>query len=185
MPALALKKTVRKKTVARGGETHHADCLIHDLQLQSCLPIPKNRKSRSECVKVNWEGILPIQGKVVVIEDDPTLQAILTAFLEDLGADFVAFDNADDALTHLLDTRGECILVIADHGVPGQVQGTEFVEMVKGRWPHIAAILTSGYLIAPSAVPAETIYLLKPWSLDELVVAVAALLQPGSPINKR
>ena len=87
-------------------------------------------------------------------------------------------------MTYLLKTHGDCALVIADHGVPGQVQGIEFIEMVKGRWPHIAAILTSGYLIESIEVPAQTIYLHKPWSLDDMVVAVAALLQPEHPISK-
>lgn len=135
-------------------------------------------------MKVNWEGVLPIQGEVIIVEDDLTLQSIMTEILTDLGANTVAFETADDALTHLLEVRGQCLLVVADHGVPGQIQGTEFVEMVRGRWPHIAAILTSGYLICQSAVPAGTIYLLKPWSLDDLVVAVAGLLQPGVAINK-
>ncbi|MCX2898734.1 response regulator [Pseudomonas mandelii] len=135
-------------------------------------------------MNVNWEGILPIRGKVIVIEDDPTLQMLLTDIMKEIGAETVAFDTADDALTYLLQANGECPLVIADHGVPGQVQGTEFIQMIKGRWPHIAAILTSGYLIGPETVPADTIYLHKPWSLDDMVVAVAALIQPGLPITK-
>nr|WP_263597753.1 hypothetical protein [Pseudomonas fluorescens] len=68
--------------------------------------------------------------------------------------------------------------------VPGQIQGIEFIEMVRGRWPYISAILTSGYLIDPATVPASTIYLHKPWSLDDLVIAVASLLQPDHPISK-
>lgn len=135
-------------------------------------------------MNVNWEGILPIRGKVIVIEDDPTLQMLLIDIMKEIGAETVAFDAADDALTYLLQAHDECSLVIADHGVPGQVQGTEFIGMIKGRWPHIAAILTSGYLIDPEAVPADAIYLHKPWSLDDMVVAVAALVQPGIPITK-
>lgn len=135
-------------------------------------------------MNVNWEGILPIRGVVLVIEDDPTLRSLLIDIMEEIGAKTVGFDTADDALTHLLEDNGQCQLVIADHGVPGQIQGTEFIEMVKGRWPHIAAILTSGYLIDPGAVPTGALYLHKPWSLDEMVVSVAALLQPGFPIQK-
>ncbi|WP_434702559.1 response regulator [Pseudomonas sp. Z1-12] len=135
-------------------------------------------------MNVNWEGILPIRGEVIVIEDDPTLQSLLTDILAEIGATTVAFDMADDALTYLLEAHSKCLLVIADHGVPGQVQGTEFIEMIRGRWPHIAAILTSGYLIDPTAVPTETVFMHKPWSLDDMVVAVAGLIQPGFPITK-
>lgn len=136
-------------------------------------------------MNVNWEGFLPFRGEVIVIEDDPTLQSLMTDIMDEMGAKTVPFATADDALTYLLGAHGECALVIADYGVPGQIQGIEFIEMVTGRWPHIAAILTSGYLIESTEVPAQTIYLHKPWSIDELVTAVAELLQPDKPISKR
>ena len=104
--------------------------------------------------------------------------------MAEIGAKAVAFETADDALTYLLEAHDQCRLVIADHSGPGQIQGIEFMEMVKGRWPYIAAILTSGYLIDPATVPPSTIYLHKPWSLDDLVISVASLLQPDHPISK-
>ncbi|WP_233095379.1 response regulator [Pseudomonas azotoformans] len=104
--------------------------------------------------------------------------------VSEIGATVRQFDSADGALTYLLQNHEKCRMVIADHGVPGQIQGTEFVEMVKGRWPSIEAILTSGYALDLSTLPPATIYLHKPWSLDELVVSVAALLQPGHPLRK-
>jgi DNA-binding response OmpR family regulator len=135
-------------------------------------------------VNVNWEGILPIQGEIIVIEDDPTLRSLMVDIVEEIGAKALAFETADDALTHLLEAHDQCRLVIADHGVPGQIQGIEFIEMVRGRWPYIATILTSGSLIDPASVPPSTIYLHKPWSLDDLVIAVVSLLQPEYPIRK-
>lgn len=135
-------------------------------------------------MNVNWEGILPIQGEIIVVEDDPTLRSLMVDIVEEIGAKVTAFNTADDALTYLLHAHEHCRLVIADHGVPGQVQGTEFIKMVCGQWPHIAAILTSGYLIDPDTIPASTVYLHKPWSLDALVVAVTSLLQPDHPVRK-
>lgn len=135
-------------------------------------------------VKVNWEGLLPLAGEIIVVEDDPMLRALMVEIVEELGAKASAFETADDALTYLLQSHDECHLVIADHGVPGQIQGIEFIEMVKRKWPTIAAILTSGYEIDPAAVPLTAIYLHKPWSLDDLVVAIVSLLQPGLPIRK-
>nr|WP_283777421.1 response regulator [Pseudomonas nunensis] len=127
---------------------------------------------------------MPIQGVVVVVEDDPTLRSLMVDIVAEIGAKALAFETADDALTHLLQAHGQCRIVIVDHGVPGQIQGIEFIEMVKCKWPSIAAILTSGYLIDPETVPVETIYLHKPWALDDLVIAMASLLQPGYPIRK-
>jgi hypothetical protein len=90
-------------------------------------------------VNVNWEGIQPIEGDIVVVEDDPTLSSLMVDIVAEIGAKAIAFD---------------------------------------------AAILTSEYLIDPQIVPASTIYLHKPRTLDDLVIAVASLLQPGYPIHK-
>lgn len=133
---------------------------------------------------VQWKGFLPIEGTVIVIEDDPTLRTLMEEIVSEVGGDAISFGTADDALSYMLQTNDKCRLVIADHGVPGQIQGIEFIEMVKSRWPSVAAILTSGYLIEPQAVPPSSIYLHKPWSLDDFVTAVAALLQPGIAIHK-
>ncbi|WP_443694153.1 response regulator [Pseudomonas sp.] len=135
-------------------------------------------------VNVNWEGLLPIQGEIIVVEDDPTLRMLMVDIVSEIGATVRQFDSADDALTYLLEAHDNCCLVIADHGVPGQIQGTEFIEMVRGRWPIIGSILTSGYALDLASIPPLTIYLHKPWSLDELVVAVASILQPNHPIRK-
>ncbi|WP_367082593.1 response regulator [Pseudomonas sp. HOU2] len=130
-------------------------------------------------MNVNWEGLLPIEGLVIVVEDDPTLRGLMADILADIAADVIEFGTADDALTYLLEHRGECSLAIVDHGLPGQIQGAEFIELAKTRWPAIATILTSGYLIEPATVPSGTIYLHKPWSMDDFVNSVSALLQPG------
>lgn len=128
--------------------------------------------------------MLPIAGTIIVVEDDPTLRELMTAILAEIGATTLAFETADDALTFILQSQGHCPLVIVDQGLPGQIQGVEFIEMIQSRWPQIASILTSGYLIDPTEVPPTTIYLHKPWSLDALIIAVASVLQPGKPVLK-
>ncbi|MFJ3370584.1 response regulator [Pseudomonas sp. NPDC086251] len=135
-------------------------------------------------MNINWEGLSPISGDVLVIEDDPTLRTLMTDILTEIGAHSLAFETADDAITYLLETQGQCILVIADQGLPGQIQGAEFIEKVRSKWPSIASILTSGYELKPSEIPSSTVYLHKPWGLDDLVIAIAGLLQPGNPIHK-
>lgn len=132
----------------------------------------------------NWEGILPLKGDVIVVEDDDLLRSVITEVLIDIGSTFYAFSTADDALMHMLSAKTGCALVVADHGVPGQIKGTEFVNLVCQKWPGTAAILTSGYELDASSVPAGTIYLQKPWSIDMLVLAVAELLQPGVPVRR-
>lgn len=66
----------------------------------------------------------------------------MTDILSEIGVECRAFRSADDALTYLLEANGHCPLVIVDQGLPGQIQGAEFITMVKGKWPCVASILT-------------------------------------------
>ncbi|WP_044286816.1 response regulator [Pseudomonas simiae] len=134
---------------------------------------------------LEWEKLSPVTGRVIVVEDDPTLRILMVDIMTEIGLHSVDFETADDALIYLLSMPEGCPLVIADHGLPGQLQGAEFIEMVKAKWPSTATILTSGYALEPSIVPSPTTYLNKPWSLNDLVMAVANLLQPGAPLGKR
>ncbi len=135
-------------------------------------------------MNVGWNHLLPVPGKSIVIEDVPTLCALMTDILSEIGVESRAFGSADDALTYLLEAHGHCPLLIVDQGLPGQIQGVEFIAMVKGKWPGVASILTSGYAIEEAMIPPSTIYLHKPWALDDLVLAVSTLLQPGYPLQK-
>jgi len=120
---------------------------------------------------------LSLSGKtVIVIEDDPTLRTLLVEILSELGATCAAFDNAEDALINMLGLKDECSLIVVDHGVPGSIQGMEFISMAHERWPGLPAILTSGYQLDSSQVTPPVIYLCKPWSIDELADAISMAL---------
>ena len=124
---------------------------------------------------------LSLSGKtVIVIEDDPTLRTLLVEILSELGAACAAFNNAEDALITMLGLKNECSLIIVDHGVPGSIQGMEFISMAHERWPGLPAILTSGYQLDASQVTPPVIYLFKPWSIDQLADAICKALSAAS-----
>lgn len=77
-----------------------------------------------------------MEGTVIVVEDDPILRSLMTDILAELGATVTSFKTADDALTYLLQSQGQCPLVIVDQALPGQIQGVEFIfEMIQHRRP--------------------------------------------------
>jgi DNA-binding NtrC family response regulator len=127
-------------------------------------------------VNVNLAELLPITGHVIVIEDEPVLRMLLEETLAEIGFSSATFDNAASALTHLISIKGECALIIADQGLPGGIQGSEFIRLAKEQWPSIPSILTSGYLIDEQVIPASTIYLHKPYTLDQLETTIATVL---------
>lgn len=111
---------------------------------------------------------------LVVIEDNGLLAELLSNHLEErLGWTCVRFDNADDALVHLLQQQQSPGLVITDHLMPGQLRGGELAEMLLQRWPALPMVITSGYgYEITTALPEQVIFLQKPWTLDEVDSAV-------------
>jgi DNA-binding NtrC family response regulator len=110
----------------------------------------------------------------VVIEDNSMLAELLGNHLEErLRWSCVRFDNADDALVHLLQQQEAPGLVITDHLMPGQLRGGELAEMLLQRWPALPMVITSGYgYEITTALPEQVIFLQKPWTLDEVDSAV-------------
>jgi len=111
---------------------------------------------------------------LVVIEDNSLLAELLSNHLEDrLCWTCRQFDNADDALVHLLQQQDAPALVITDHLMPGQLRGGELAEMLLQRWPALPMVITSGYgYEITTALPPQVIFLQKPWTLDEVDSAV-------------
>lgn len=131
-------------------------------------------------MKLEADGLSLRGCRVLVVEDDDTLRMVLTDILAELGAAASGFDNAEDALFHLLENHGDCSLVIADHGVPGTLKGLELLQMVGEKWPEIPTILTSGFQLESFGERLPFEFLFKPWSVDELTAAISrALAKPG------
>jgi DNA-binding NtrC family response regulator len=128
-------------------------------------------------VSVDWDELMPITGHVIIIEDEPVVRMLLGETLAEIGFTSAAFDNAGVALTHLIHLQGDCRLIIADQGLPGGIQGTEFIRMAQDRWPSIPAILTSGYLVDEQVIPPATTHLPKPYTLEQLEETIATVLR--------
>lgn len=132
-----------------------------------------------------WEKLLPQRGWAIVVENDTTLRILMVGILAEIGLRSLEFATADSALTYLLQTQGDYSLVITNQVLPGRVQGEQFIEIMQAKWPLTAAILTSSCELDYSRTPSSMTYLHKPWSMDDLVIAVATRLQPGNTIHKR
>lgn len=130
-----------------------------------------------------WKGKLPVSGEIVVVEDDDILREVLEDALSDLRAKVVIFSTADAAFKHVLDSHGHCSVLITDHGVPGRLNGTQLAETFRAKWPSIGLIVTSGYALDPESLPRDTVYLQKPWAINQLISAIAMLVQPGVPVS--
>lgn len=140
-----------------------------------------NLEKESE-VSINWAELVPNTGLVIVIEDEPVLRMLLEETLAEIGFSSATFDNAASALTHLISIKGDCTLIIADQGLSGGIQGSEFIRLANEQWPSIPSILTSGYLIDEQVMPPSTFYLHKPYTLGKLETAIATVLSQPLPL---
>ncbi|MDB5931829.1 MAG: sensor hybrid histidine kinase [Polaromonas sp.] len=81
---------------------------------------------------------------VLIVEDNETLAQMTREILSALGYRVAWAANAAAALDLLAEDRGRFELVFSDVLMPG-MNGIEFGELVRARYPGLAVVLTSGY----------------------------------------
>ncbi|HEV7921067.1 MAG TPA: ATP-binding protein [Thermoanaerobaculia bacterium] len=112
--------------------------------------------------------------RVVIVEDDPSVAAGLSALLESEGIEVEIAASARDAMELL--ERQPPGAIIVDVGLP-DMMGTELYDRIELRWPHLPVIfITSSiervqieaYLMHPHAA-----FLRKPFEGEQLLDALA------------
>jgi CheY-like chemotaxis protein len=81
-------------------------------------------------------------GSVLVVDDDPTVLAVLTDMLEDLGCDVSCADNGPDALDQLRQ-NDQISILITDINMPG-MDGHELAHLAKRIRPALKVLQLSG-----------------------------------------
>jgi FixJ family two-component response regulator len=123
-----------------------------------------------------WSGVLPIHRDIVIVENDKAVRELMVEILDGIRADIATFASTSEALNHMLDSYGNCSLLITDHGPPGNLSGLALAAMFQAKWPRIPVILTCGCGLATDILPDGIVYLQKPWPIDVLISAVRRLL---------
>ena len=109
---------------------------------------------------------------VLVVEDDAFLRMAAAGFIEDAGFETLQASNADDAVS-LLEARDDIRIVFTDIDMPGSMDGLKLAVAIRGRWPPIEIIVTSGkYSVPPGALPSRGIFFRKPYMEQEVVTAL-------------
>ena len=82
--------------------------------------------------------------KVLVVEDNVEVGNFSTQLLRDLGYATTWASTADEALALLGDDGAGFDVVFSDVVMPG-MNGVELGRIIRGRWPALPVVLTSGY----------------------------------------
>ena len=115
---------------------------------------------------------------VLVVEDEHLLRMDTASSLEDIG--FIVYEagNAAEAI-RCLEVRSEIRLIFTDVNMPGSMDGLALARYVRGRWPPVKIIVTSGYVKIPDGdLPAGAAFIEKPYypkqvaqKMNELIAA--------------
>lgn len=80
---------------------------------------------------------------VLVVEDEAIIRMNIVQAAIDAGYDVLEASNADDAL-EVLENRDDIRAVFTDVNMPGSMNGLRLACFIRGRWPPIQLIVTSG-----------------------------------------
>jgi PAS domain S-box-containing protein len=111
---------------------------------------------------------------VLAVDDDSLVLLNIVAMLEDLGHTVLEAHSGREALDILHATPVD--LVVTDQAMP-RMSGLQLVRTVADKWPHLPAILVSGYAeLAPDAYSGIN-RLAKPFRQEQLAQAIADALR--------
>jgi CheY-like chemotaxis protein len=116
---------------------------------------------------------------ILVVEDNSEVKAVAIALLEQLHYRTIAVDSAPAALKTLASGR-RIDLVFTDVMLPGNVDGLALAKTIRGKYPAIPVLLTSGYAKALTGRHGLPI-LRKPYQISALDEAIRESLNAGRP----
>jgi CheY-like chemotaxis protein len=113
---------------------------------------------------------------VLIVEDEPILRMFAALTIEEAGFAVLEAENADEAI-RILETRSDVRIVFTDIDMPGSMDGIKLAAAVRGRWPPIRIMLTSGYRsVTASELPARSVFLQKPYQPERVVAMLHQMM---------
>jgi CheY-like chemotaxis protein len=112
---------------------------------------------------------------VLIVEDEFLLRMNAAESIGDAGFDVVEAGNADEAIA-ILEACPGIHVVFTDIEMPGSMDGLKLAKFVKGRWPPIEIVATSGHVkIGVGDLPEGGRFLPKPFRPAQIVELLCEL----------
>ena len=125
-------------------------------------------------------GLVESKGPVVlIVEDEFLLRMDAVDMIAAAGFEVVEAANADEAI-EILESRPDITVVFTDIQMPGSMDGLKLARAVRGRWPPIKIIATSGHVhIGETDLPEGGRFLPKPYSSGQVIDVLRELMSGG------
>jgi CheY-like chemotaxis protein len=113
---------------------------------------------------------------VLLVEDEWLLRMDAVEMIRSAGFDVVEAENAADAI-EILEVRRDITLVFTDIQMPGSMDGLKLARAVRGRWPPIKIVATSGLVdVGEKDLPEGGRFLAKPYRPEQLADVLRELI---------
>lgn len=113
---------------------------------------------------------------VLVVEDEYLIRSNAAEMIAEAGYDVVEAGNADEAIA-VLEARPDIHVVFTDIQMPGSMDGLKLAHFVRGRWPPIKIIATSGHhKFQDGDLPEGGLFLPKPYSFYRISTILRELI---------
>ena len=128
---------------------------------------------------VNASRVVPAGLRVLLVEDESEVRAIVHTFLNTLRCEVTLASSGEQALLELVATA-RFDLLLTDIALGAGMSGTQLAAQAQQRFPNMAVLLMSGFsaelLDADRDSPPAWELLRKPYSRDELARAIARVV---------
>jgi CheY-like chemotaxis protein len=105
---------------------------------------------------------------VLIVEDEFLLRMDAVDIVSAAGFEVLEAANADEAID-ILESRFDITVVFTDIQMPGSMDGLKLAKAIRGRWPPIKIVATSGHVnVTHDDLPAGGRFVPKPYSPGQL-----------------
>ena len=112
---------------------------------------------------------------VLIVEDEFLIRLHAAQIIEEAGFDVIEASNADEAISILV-VRSDITVLFTDVQMPGSMDGLKLAAAVKGRWPPIQIVATSGLVnVRSDDLPEGGRFLPKPYDPTQLTATLREL----------
>ena len=119
----------------------------------------------------------------IIVEDDAATRTLAESLFEATELDAIGCDSAEGALDILRSRGTDVALVFADIHLAGKMDGLQLANAVATLWPRTRMVVTSGQsLVKPSDLPAQVVFIPKPWRPAAVLVEAGLATSETPPI---
>jgi CheY-like chemotaxis protein len=106
---------------------------------------------------------------ILIVEDEFLIRMDAVDMIEAAGFGAVEAESADEAIL-ILESHFDITVVFTDVQMPGSMDGLKLAAAIRGRWPPIKIVATSGLRdIGEDDLPLGSHFLPKPYSPTQIV----------------